>query len=62
MTPLVYEHIVPQVGTDHQVAPKRVQTKAGRPTWRTVCESCDKFVMMVPALQAPRVPTVFARL
>ena len=62
MTPLVYEHIVPQVGTDHQVTPKRVQTQVGRPMWRTVCESCDKFVMMAPAAQERRVPAVFARL
>ena len=62
MTPLVYQHIVPQVGIDHQVTPKRVQVYGGRPTWRTVCESCEKLVMMAPAVQEPRVPTVFARL
>lgn len=50
MTPLVYQHINPQQGPNHQVMPKRIQTKGGRLTWRTVCASCEKFVMMVPAV------------
>ena len=62
MNQLVYEHVARHVATDHEVTPKRIQTKVGRPMWRTVCESCDKFVMMVPAVQKRRVPGVFARL
>ena len=62
MTPLVYQHIVPQVGIDHQVTPKRVLTKGSQPRPRTVCASCEKLVMMAPAVEARRVPAVFARL
>ena len=61
MTTLVYQHINAQQGPAHQITPKRIQTKVGRPVWRTVCESCDKFVMMAPAVQERRVPAVFPR-
>ena len=63
MTPLVYRHMNPQPAPQHDVVPKRIQTKVGRPpAWRTVCATCEKFVMMVPAAEKRRVPTVFARL
>ena len=62
MTPLVYQHIVPQQRPDHQVTPTRILTKGRQPRTRTVCAFCEKLVMMAPAIQEPRVPAVFARL
>jgi hypothetical protein len=50
--PLVYQHVNPQQGLDHQISPKRILAKGRRPAWRTVCGSCDKFVMMVPEVGA----------
>jgi hypothetical protein len=54
MTPLVYQHIVPQLGIEHQVTPKRVLTKGHQPRPRTVCASCEKLVMMAPAVVGAR--------